>query len=75
MYDVPRATLGDRLRGIDPRRETRLDGRKLDLVKEEVLRNYIINLNTRGMPPNINIIGDIANLLTASRGGDRVGKY
>ena len=27
------------------------------------------------MPPNISVVGDIANLLTASRGGDRVGKY
>jgi len=47
----------------------------LDIVEEEVLRKYIIDLDDRGMPPRVANVEDMANLLSQSRGGAPVGKH
>ncbi|KAK8096351.1 uncharacterized protein PG998_014219 [Apiospora kogelbergensis] len=74
-YNVPESTLRHRIKGRVPRREIRNPAHKLNALEEEVLREYIIDLDARGMPPNIAGVEDMANLLTASRGGERVGKH
>ena len=75
LYDIPLSTLNGRINGAQPRRDTRHPHHKLNSIEERVLHDHIIDLDTRGMPPNLAGVEDMANLLAESRGGDRVGKH
>ena len=43
-------------------------------IEEHAIVQYIINLNPRGFSPRRADVEDMANLLAAKRGGQRVGK-
>jgi hypothetical protein len=73
-YNVPRSTLRDRLRGHVPLAERRNAQHKLTLTEEETLVRYILDLDSRGFPPRISGVEDMANLLLATRHASRVGK-
>jgi hypothetical protein len=59
-------TLLNRYYGKPPRRDTKSPLRKLTDLEEEVLVRYILDLNTRGFPPRMSIVREIANILLAS---------
>jgi hypothetical protein len=67
-FNVPRTTLQDRLRGHQPRAETRANSHKLTAIKEESLQKWIISLDDRGAAPRPSTIRETANLLLAARG-------
>ena len=73
-YNVPETTLRDRMNGRAPRDEYRPPCQKLDATEDDVLSRHILDLDTRGFPPDLAGVEDMANLILASRGGKRVGK-
>ena len=75
IYDVPEATLRDRMNGKTPKPELRPVAYRLTAIEEEAVVRYILDLDTRGFAPRHASVEDIANLLLARRDGGRVGKY
>ncbi len=53
-YSVPKSTLNTRRNGILARPDTIVNGKKLTQSEEQVLLQYIIDLDSRGFPPRIN---------------------
>jgi hypothetical protein len=74
LYRVPRSTLLDRIAGRTSRDETRSNCHKLSTLEEEVLVQYILDLDSRGFAPRLAGVEDMANYILESRGGERVGK-
>lgn len=74
IYDVPRSTLEARLKGRIPKPEKRNSQHNLTLSEEETLVRYILDLDSRGFPPRIDSVRDMANLLRATRHATPVGK-
>lgn len=50
MYQVPRSTLGDRMKGLRTRAEAHVDQQNLSLAKEEVLVKWTKVMGRRGVP-------------------------
>src|SRR6266487_1499985 len=73
-YVVNRTTLDLRLRGIPSRRDSTPHNRKLSLSEESVIVNYVLDLDSRGFSPRVCVVGEMANLLLAERGGAPIGK-
>lgn len=74
LYKVPKSTLTDRINGRTPRAESRPTNTNLTPIKEEVMIQYILDLDTRGFAPRLASVEDIANYMLEPRGGRRVGK-
>ena len=74
IYQVPEATLRHRISGRTSKAEQRNARHNLSEFEEETLVRYILDLDLRGFPPRIEDVGDMANLLLASRGTRCVGK-
>ena len=74
IYDVPRMTLVDRIKGRVAKPKKRNAQHNLTLTKEETLIQYILNLDSQGFPPRINNVRDIANLLCKTHHAKPVGK-
>lgn len=74
VYNVPRTTLRDQLKEITPKSKRRNATHNLTLIKEETLIQYILDLNSRGFPPRIDDVKDIADLLLIIRYAKYVGK-
>jgi helix-turn-helix, Psq domain len=74
IYNVPRSTLRDRIKGRTPLHERRPPAQKLTDLEEIVLLRYILDLDERGFAPRLASVEDMANYLLNTRGGKRVGK-
>ena len=74
LYKVPKSTLTDRINGRTPRAESRPTSTNLTPIEEEVMIQYILDLDTRGFGPRLASVEDMANYILKSRGGRRVGK-
>jgi hypothetical protein len=61
IYNVPRSTLTNRVNGQISIRDRRLVAQKLTELEEEVIVQYIINLDNRGVVPRLSSVEDIAN--------------
>ena len=68
LYNVPRSTLRDRLRGTNYRKDTRANSHKLTQNEEESLVQWILSLDQRGAPARPSDIREMANILLAERG-------
>ena len=66
IYSVDHEKLSRRKRGIKPRRDTLANSRKLTDLEESVLVQYILNLDSKGFPPRLSVVEDIANRLLAT---------
>jgi Tc5 transposase DNA-binding domain len=66
-YDVSPTTTQRRAHGRPSRRESQPNSRKLSSTEELTLENWIISLDTRGFPPRVSAVRDIANLLLTAR--------
>jgi hypothetical protein len=66
-YDAPYTTTRRRAQGRPPRRECQPNSQKLSSTEESALEKRIISLDTRGFPPRISAVRDIANLLLSAR--------
>ena len=67
LYNVPRTTLIDRMKGRVAKSEKRNGQYQLTLAEEETLVQYILDLDSRGFLPRFDYIRDMANLLCKTR--------
>ena len=74
LYTIPRSTLRDRINGRSSQMETRANRHKITELEEEVIVQYILDMDSRGFPPKLKNVEDIANHILESRGAKRVGK-
>ena len=74
LYNVPRTTLVDRMKGRVAKPEKRNGRHQLTLAEEETLVQHILDLDSRGFPPRFDYVRDMANLLRATRRKGHVGK-
>lgn len=63
IFNIPLYILLNRSRGVTSRSIIAMSQYKLDPSKEQVIIQYILNLNTQGFSPTIYEVGDMANLL------------
>ncbi len=63
LYNIPRTTLSDRINGRSTHADTIPNLRKLTVLEEEMVVRKVFNLNSRGFPPWIYDVEDIANRL------------
>jgi len=73
-YDVPRSTLRHRINRMLSRRDSIPNSQKLTPIEELAIIRYILDLDSRGFPPRINDVRDIADLLCKTRHAKPVGK-
>ena len=73
-FNVPKSTLRARLHGRDERATCRPNSAKFTETEEETLVQYIIDLDSRGFPPRLYSVTDIADRVLEIRDGGRVGK-
>jgi hypothetical protein len=73
IYSVDHRKLARRLHGMRPRRDIPANSRKLTDLEESVLIRHILELATKGFPPRLSIVEDMANRLLATRDSPRVG--
>ena len=68
LYNIPEPT------GRPSHSNTRPKSHKLNILEEEVIIRYIIDLDTRGFGPWLAGVEDIANHLLEAQGGKHVRK-
>jgi hypothetical protein len=75
IYSVPETTLCHRRAGIAARRDCEPKSKKLSKLEEEVITEYILDLDSRGFPPTLGAVRDMADKLLAERGAGQVGTH
>ena len=71
IYSVDHEKLSRRKCGMRPRRDIPANLRKLTDLEESVLVQHILDLATKGFPPRMSIVEDIANRLCTTRDATR----
>jgi hypothetical protein len=66
-YDVPHTTLTRRYRGTTSRSDSTSPNLKLTTVEESILVNWILSIDTRGMPPTQVLVQQMAEILLKER--------
>jgi hypothetical protein len=74
IYRVPYSTLRRRQNGILAIRDTIPKSRKLSDLEEQIIVQFILDLDSRGFPPRLRFVEEMANSLLADRGASPVGK-
>ena len=74
IYKVPPSTLYDRYYGKPSRGDIIPNSRKLSDLEEQIIIEYIIDLDSRGFPPRLRGVEEMANRLLADRDASPVGK-
>ena len=74
IYKVDHRKLGERLRGVPPRRAILANSQKMTDLEENVLVEHILDLAAKGFPPRLCVVEDMANRVLATRDGGRVGQ-
>lgn len=74
LYNVPESTLRTRMNGIPSKANARNASLLLTEIEEKAIIQRILDLNTRGFPPRLAGVEDMANLLLETRRARRVGK-
>jgi hypothetical protein len=74
IYSVDHRKLGRRLRGMAPRRTISANSRKMTDLEETVLVEHILDLDSKGFPPRLCVVEDMANRILATRNRGRVGQ-
>jgi hypothetical protein len=67
IYNVSRATLSDQRAGRPSQADYRPKSMNLTKTEEGVVVEYILELITRGFPPRLAAVADMANSLRAER--------
>lgn len=73
IYSVNHEKLSRRRRGQQSRRDIPANSRKLTNLEEPVIVQYILELDSKGFPPRLSSVEDMANRLLAERDARRVG--
>ena len=74
VYNVNRTTLNNRIKGLGARVDQPANSRNLTLTEEEVIVREIVHLDSRGFPPRLRHVEDMANQLRVARNVRHVGK-
>ena len=75
IYNIPRSTFRDRIKGITSKAETRNARHNLTQAQEDTLVQYIFDLDSRGFPPRIEGGKDMADLLRTMHHEEPVGEH
>ena len=67
-FDVPRRTLTQRFNETTNRVDSRNGRLKLTSTKEQTIVQYILDLDSRGFPPRLCEVADMADKLLGTRG-------
>jgi hypothetical protein len=73
IYGVDHRKLSRRLRSMPSRRVIQANSRKMTDLEETVLVKHILNLASKGFPPRLCVVEEMANRIIATRHGERVG--
>jgi hypothetical protein len=73
IYNVDHEKLSRRRRGMQSRRDIPANSRKLTNLEESVIVQHILDLDSKGFPPCLSGVEDMANRLLAERDARRVG--
>ena len=74
IYEVTKRTLRRRHAGTTFQRDYTPNSIRLTIREEEVIVQYILNLDVRGFPPRLTTVKDMANSLLAARYKEPVSK-
>jgi transposase len=74
MYNVSKDTLTARMAGRLLPNVTELRNRKLTILEEDVVVQYVLELDSRGYPPCFSAVEDMANHILCTKGLLSVGK-
>jgi transposase-like protein len=61
IYNVDRTSLSQRHVGRLSRRDIQANSRKLTDLEESVIVQHIVDLDSKGCPPRLSSVGDMAN--------------
>lgn len=67
VFGVPRTMLQGRLNGRTYYLIARINNMKLTVIEEDLLENWILDLDLRGKAPSYAIVKDMANILLVER--------
>ncbi|SCO92528.1 related to transposase [Fusarium oxysporum] len=74
LYQVDYYALRRRQKGIQSRRDTIPNSRRLSDLEEQIIVQFILDLDSRGFPPRLRGVEEMANRLLADRDASPVGK-
>ncbi|KAM5529435.1 transposase [Fusarium oxysporum f. sp. phaseoli] len=74
IYKVGYSTLRDRRNGIQSRSDWVPKSRKLSDLEEQIIVQFLLDLDSRGFPARLRFVAEIANSLLADRDASPVGK-
>lgn len=74
LYNIPQPTLHARMHGRPSRRDIRANNIKLTELEEVAIVDYILDMDSRGFPPRLLGVEDMANYLLQARNATLVGK-
>ncbi|KAI8648953.1 HTH CENPB-type domain-containing protein [Fusarium sp. Ph1] len=74
MYKIDERRLRRRQQGIQSRRDTIPNSRRLSDLEEQIIVQFILDLDARGFPPRLRAVEAMANRLLADRDAPPVGK-
>mgnify|MGYP004718416977 FL=1 len=74
IYQVPFSTLQRRQDGIQSRCDFIPKSRKLSDLEEQIIVQFILDLDTRGFPSRLYFVEEMANSLLADRDALPIGK-
>ena len=66
-YNVPRTTAQQHDKGIKAKRGSIASNRRLTPAQEESLKQWILSMDQRGMPPRATTVREMASLLATQR--------
>jgi hypothetical protein len=75
IYTISSSTLHARMNGRRARVDTHANSMRLTLLEEQTLVKFILDLDSRGFPPQLNSIEEMANLLLAECNIGRIGQH
>ncbi|OBS14953.1 hypothetical protein FPOA_13087 [Fusarium poae] len=67
IYNVTRMTLWRRQKGILATRDTIPKSRQLSNLEEQIIVEFILDLDSRGFPPRLRFVEEMANSLQRSQ--------
>jgi hypothetical protein len=74
MYEIPDRRLRRRQGGIQSRRDAISNSRRLSNLEEQIIVQFVLDLDTRGFPSRLHFVEEMANSLLANRDASPVGK-
>ncbi|KAK7571520.1 hypothetical protein V3481_018732 [Fusarium oxysporum f. sp. vasinfectum] len=74
IYEIDERRLRRRQNGIQSRRDTIPNSRKLSDLEEQIIVQFALDLDSRGFPSRLRFVEEMANSLLADRDASPVGK-